>query len=70
MKHHRRVLSPPLTEVIEEKGKHWVTEIERTRNILWNGQWQRVERVAAGLNSSHPESFRHKLARLAVKAGK
>ncbi len=57
------VLSPPLTEVIEEKGKHWVTEIERSRNILWNGQWQRVERVAAGLNSSHPESFRHKMVR-------
>jgi hypothetical protein len=27
------VLSPPLTEVIEEKGKHGVTEIERARNL-------------------------------------
>lgn len=36
------VLSRPLTEVIEEKGKHWVTEIERSRNILWNDQWQRA----------------------------
>ena len=57
------VLSRPLTEVIEEKGKHWVTEIERSRNILWNDQWQRVERVAEELKRSHPESFRHKLVR-------
>ena len=57
------ILSRPLTEVIEEKGKHWVTEIERSRNILWNDRWQRVERVAEELKSSHPESFRHKLVR-------
>ncbi len=57
------VLSRPLTEVIEKSGKHWVTEIERSRNILWNGQWQRVEGVAEGLKTEHPESFRHKLVR-------
>ena len=57
------VLSRPLTEVIEESGKHWVTEIERSRNIMWNGQWQRVDHTAEELKANHPESFRHKLVR-------
>ncbi len=57
------VLSPPLTEVIEENGKHWVTEIERSRNLMWNGHWQRVDRVAEELKAEHPESFRHKVVR-------
>ncbi|MDJ0531732.1 MAG: hypothetical protein QNJ70_04405 [Xenococcaceae cyanobacterium MO_207.B15] len=30
---------------------------------MWNGQWQRVERVAEGLKTNHPESFSHKLVR-------
>ena len=55
------VLSRPLTEVIEASGKHWVTEIERSRNIMWNGQWERVEAVAERLKTDHRESFRHKL---------
>ena len=57
------VLSRPLTKIIEESGKHWVTEIERSRNIMWNAQWQRVEGVAEELKTEHPESFRHKLVR-------
>ncbi|MEM8830127.1 MAG: hypothetical protein AAGE96_12320 [Cyanobacteria bacterium P01_G01_bin.19] len=57
------VLSRPLTEVIEENGKHWVTEIERSRNVMWNGQWQRVDKIAEELKTNHPESFRHKLVR-------
>ncbi|MEM9507945.1 MAG: hypothetical protein AAGA16_09685, partial [Cyanobacteria bacterium P01_E01_bin.35] len=57
------ILSRPLTEVIEKSGKHWITEIERSRNIMWNGQWQRVEQIAAELQNNHPESFRHKLVR-------
>ncbi len=57
------VLSRPLTEVIEASGKHWVTEVECSRNIMWHGQWQRVDRVAARLKTEHPESFRHKLVR-------
>ena len=57
------ILSRPLTEVIEENGKHWVTEIERSRNVMWGGQWQRVEGVAGELKTNHPESFRHKLVR-------
>lgn len=55
------VLSYPLTEVIEANRKHWVTEIERSRNVMWNGQWQRVDRVAETLKTDHQESFRHKL---------
>ncbi|MEM9508647.1 MAG: hypothetical protein AAGA16_13335 [Cyanobacteria bacterium P01_E01_bin.35] len=57
------VLSRPLTEVIEESGKHWVTEIERSRNVMWNGQWQRVDKIAEELKANHSESFRHKLVR-------
>lgn len=52
------VLSRPLTELIEQSGKHWVSEIERSRLILWDDQWQRVEQVAATLKQNHPESFR------------
>ena len=55
------VLSRPLTEVIEASGKHWVTEIERSRNIMWNGQWERVDAVAERLKTDHRKSFRHKL---------
>jgi hypothetical protein len=52
------VLTLELTQVIEAAGKHWVSEIECSRLILWNGQWYRVERVAAQLRGEHPESFR------------
>jgi hypothetical protein len=31
------VLSRPLTELIEASGKHWVSEIESSRLILWQG---------------------------------
>jgi len=57
------VLSRPLTELIEAHKKHWVTEIERSRNVMWDGQWQRVEQVETILKNNHPESFRHKLVR-------
>ena len=57
------VLSRPLTELIEAKGKHWVTEVERSRNIMWHDQWQRVDQVAEELKADHPESFRHKSVR-------
>ncbi len=57
------VLSRPLTELIEAKDKHWVTEVERSRNIMWNAQWQRVDHVAEELKTAHPESFRHKSVR-------
>ncbi|MGD1931179.1 MAG: hypothetical protein ACFB12_19950 [Leptolyngbyaceae cyanobacterium] len=55
------VLSRPLTALIEASGKHWVSEIESSRLILWQGSWQRVDGVAQTLRREHPESFRPKL---------
>lgn len=57
------VLTLPLTSLIESAGKHWVSEIERTRLILWKSQWQQVQQVAEPLRQDHPESFRHKRVR-------
>lgn len=57
------VLSHPLTTLIESAGKHWVSEIEKTRLILWNGQWQQVQAVAEVIRQQHPESFQHKRVR-------
>ncbi|WP_432812419.1 hypothetical protein [Pantanalinema sp. GBBB05] len=56
--HSNGVLTLELTQLIEESGKHWVSEIECSRLILWNGQWCRVDRVEAQLRADHPESFR------------
>ena len=33
------VLTIELTRLIEGKGKHWVSELERSRHILWEDQW-------------------------------
>jgi hypothetical protein len=52
------VLSLPLTRLIEGHAKHWVSELECSRPILWEGQWRRVDEVAAQLRTDHPESFR------------
>jgi len=52
------VLSLELTRGIERAGKHWVSELERSRHIQWQGQWQRVDAVARALGREHPESFR------------
>lgn len=52
------VLSLPLTQLIEQQGKHWVSELESSRLIQWHGQWRRVDEVAAELGQQHPESFR------------
>lgn len=52
------VLSLELTQLIESSGKHWVSEIECSRLILWNGAWRRVDAVATELRQAHPESFR------------
>lgn len=53
------VLTVELTQLIESKGKHWVSEIESSRLILWHDQWRRVDEVATELRQHHPESFRH-----------
>jgi hypothetical protein len=52
------VLTLELTRLIERKGKHWVSEVESSRHILWKDHWQRIDTVAAELRQTHPESFR------------
>jgi hypothetical protein len=52
------VLTGELARVIEHKGKHWVSELECSRNIVWRGQWQRLDAVAAKLREHAPQSFR------------
>ena len=52
------VLHLELTRYIEHAGKHWVSELEGSRHIQWQGQWQRVDAVAQALRQAHPESFR------------
>ena len=52
------LLTLDLAREIEGVGKHWVSEVERSRHIQWYGQWQRVDAVAAALRQEHPESFR------------
>jgi hypothetical protein len=52
------VLTVELTRLIESKGKHWVSEVESSRHILWQDRWQRIDEVAATLRQTHPESFR------------
>jgi hypothetical protein len=44
---------------MESKGKHWGSELESSRHILWQDQWRRIDEVAATLRQTHPESFRH-----------
>lgn len=52
------VLTLELTQHIEKSGKHWVSEIESSRNINWEGSWLRVDEIALSLRSNHKESFR------------
>jgi hypothetical protein len=52
------VLTVELTRLIESKGKHWVSEVESSRLILWQDKWQPIDEVARELRQSHPESFR------------
>jgi hypothetical protein len=52
------VLTVELTRLIESKGKHWVSEVESSRHILWQDQWRRIDEVATELCQKHPESFR------------
>jgi hypothetical protein len=52
------VMHLELTTSIASQGKHWVSELEGSRQIQWYGQWRRVDVVAAELKREHPESFR------------
>jgi len=58
------VLSRPVTAYIEQCGKYWLSEIEKSRNINWKGQWRRVDSVAEDLRRDHPETFRKHTATL------
>lgn len=57
------VLTIELTRLIESKGKHWVSEVESSRHILWQDEWRRIDEVATELRQTHPESFRKVLVR-------
>jgi hypothetical protein len=52
------VLSLELSRGIERAGTHWVSELECSRHIHWQGQWHRVDSVAQELRQTHPASFR------------
>jgi hypothetical protein len=43
------VLSLELTKFIETCGRHWVSEIECSRNIQWSGSWVRADVLVAEL---------------------
>jgi len=57
------VLTLELTRLIESEGKHWVSELESSRHILWQDQWRRIDEVATELRQTHPESFRRVVVR-------
>jgi hypothetical protein len=52
------VLTVELTRFIAQSKTHWVSELESSRHIQWQGVWQRVNTVAAALRQHHPDSFR------------
>ncbi len=52
------VLSLDLTEFIETRDKHWVSEIECSRNIQWGGNWVSADALWSELKDDHSESFR------------
>lgn len=52
------VLTIHLTRLIEEKGKRWTSELEKSRHINWKGQWCRIDEVANELKEQHPQAFR------------
>jgi hypothetical protein len=63
------LLTLPLTRAIEQRGKHWVSDLESSRHIQWHGQWRRVDEVAAELQREHPESVRRVRVRVRGRNG-
>lgn len=49
--------------MIESKGNHWVSELERSRHILGQDQWRRIDAVAIELRQTQPESLRRVVVR-------
>jgi hypothetical protein len=56
-------LNSEFTRLIESKGKHWVSELESSRHILWQDEWRRIDEVETELRQHHPESFRKVVVR-------
>jgi len=52
------VLCLELTQSIEKAGKHWVSKAEKSRNVMWNNKWTRVDAVDEELCKKSPKSFR------------
>jgi hypothetical protein len=52
------VCAAELTQVIEQSGKHWVSEVACNRSVLWSNQWRRIDAVAADLGQSSRHAFR------------
>jgi hypothetical protein len=51
------VLTLELTRLIESRGKQWVSELDVSRPIQWEGHGRRVDEVATELRQQHPQSF-------------
>ena len=54
-----RVLHLELVRLIESYDKHWVSELEISRNVLWQGKWKRIDEVSQSLKDNSAKSFRH-----------
>lgn len=52
------LLTPELARLIEEAGKHWVSELAGSRHIQWEGPWRQLDQVAEDLRRESPMSFR------------
>ena len=52
------LLTPRLTRFIEDTGKHWVSELNGSCHIQWEGPWRPLERVAEDLRRESSLSFR------------
>ena len=58
------VLSRPLTKLIENVDKFWLSELEKSRNIFWKNNWIRIDKVGEELVYNHPEAFRKTTVKL------
>lgn len=59
-----------LTQLIEQREKLWVSDSQGSRFIQWQGQWYRVDALAAELRQQHSESFRRLNVKLRGGEGK
>ena len=53
-----RLLTPGLARLIENRGKHWVGQLEGHCPIQWAGPWLALDQVAKKLQKESPDSFR------------